>query len=86
MKSIQKTGTFIISVLLLFLSIASIIGLYWLTMIVFTSKTNDEKTYTITGLTKTKMRLAQIAIIFIWLQIFLVIIGALWSASTLVIK
>jgi hypothetical protein len=77
----QQTGTFIISILLLLISIASIIGLYWLTAFAFTAKSSyGDKTYTVTGFTKNRMRLSQLTVVLIWLQTCLTLIGVLWSA------
>ena len=82
MPSVQQTGQFIISILFLILSIASIIGLYWLTAFAFTSKSSDgDTTYTITGFSKTKIRLSQVTVVLIWLQICIAIIGVLWTAA-----
>jgi len=78
----QQTGTFIISILLLLLSVASILGLYWLTDFAFTAKPSDgDKTYTVTGFSKNRIRLSKLAVVLIWLQICLTVVGALWTAA-----
>ena len=82
MASAQQTGTFIISALFLVLSIVSVIGLYWLTSFAFTAKSSDgDKTYTISGFSKTKIHLARLTVVLIWLQICLAIISVLWTAA-----
>jgi len=82
MASVQQTGQFIISVLFLILSIASIIGLYWLTTFAFTAKSSDGDTaYTVTGFSKTKIRLSQVTVVLIWLQICIAVVGVLWTLA-----
>lgn len=78
----QQTGTFIINILLVLLSIASIIGLYWLTNFAFSAKSSDgDKSYTVTNFSKNKMRLAQLTVVLVWLQICLTFVGVLWTAA-----
>ena len=82
MANAKQTGNFIITLLLVIISIASIVGLYWLSTIVFTAQSSDgDKTYTITSFSQTRMRLAQLAVVLIWFQICLTFVGALWSAA-----
>jgi len=85
MSSAHQTVQFIISILLLVLAIASIVGLYWLTTFAFTAKSNDgNNTYTVTGFSQTKLRLSQVTVVLIWLQICISIIGVLWTAARFV--
>ncbi len=81
MANAKQTGNFIITLLLVIISIASIVGLYWLSTIVFTAQFDGDKTYTITSFSQTRMRLAQLAVVLIWFQICLTFVGALWSAA-----
>ncbi len=82
MANAQQTGNFIITLLLVIISIASIVGLYWLSTIVFTAHSSDgNKTYTITNFSKTRMRLAQLTVVLFWFQICLTFVGALWTVS-----
>ena len=78
-------GTFVVSLLLVIISILSIIGLYWLTKFSFTSK-KDEKnkdSYTVTNFTATGLTLSRMTVVLTWIQICLTIVGALWAVSYL---
>ena len=82
MNKLYQTGNFIISIIMLLLSIASIIGLYWLSVFAFTAKKNsDGKSYTVSDFDRTKLNLSRFTVILIWIQISVSIISVLWWTS-----
>jgi len=79
----HQLGSFIISLLILILGIASIIGLCGLTTIAFTAKTSNDTTYTVTGFSKTKMGFSKLTVVLLWIQICLSVLGVLWALGHL---
>jgi hypothetical protein len=79
-EGLNLTILLIIGIGMLVLSVLSIIGLVYLTQIVFNAKIvkeGDTSTATITGLNQTKFNIAKVTVILLWVNLTLVVISTI---------
>ena len=74
-------SSFIMNVALVTLSLLSFAGMIWLTQFSFEAKADGSDAYTVKNFSKTKLTLCRITAVLVWIQMALVILGALWSAA-----
>lgn len=76
-------GSFMINIISIVVALASIIGLIFLTNFTFSAKTKDDKTYTVSNFSGTKLTFSKITIVLLWIQICIVFLAVMWSLARL---